>query len=115
MEAAPLFALAKNPIDNLGSGIQRRQLVRGSGLSIDQIMFEAGCGSLDGVHEHKISEASYILSGEFEVQIGNETRRLGAGDSYLIPAGVKNHVQCLKSGSYVLIKALETEHHPHDH
>lgn len=38
-------------------------------------------------------------------------RRVGAGDSYYVPAGTTHSVRCVKQGSYVLVKGTGG----HDH
>ena len=39
-------------------------------------------------HSHPQEQMGFILSGEIELTIGNETRRCGAGYAYHIPANV---------------------------
>ena len=49
---------------------------------------ELGPGASIGRHSHPGVEMGYVLEGEFDVMVGNESpRRVKAGDSYLIPAG----------------------------
>jgi len=44
----------------------------------------------DGVvplHSHPHEQAGVCLSGEFDLDVDGETRRIGPGDMYLIPGG----------------------------
>lgn len=50
--------------------------------------YEPGGVSGDG-HSHPDQEqAFYVLEGEIEVEVGDETHRLSAGDCVLLPRGV---------------------------
>jgi quercetin dioxygenase-like cupin family protein len=42
------------------------------------------------VHSHPHEQAGTLISGEFELTIDGETRRLKPGDSYIIPGGVEH-------------------------
>jgi quercetin dioxygenase-like cupin family protein len=42
------------------------------------------------VHSHPHEQAGTLISGEFELTIGGETRWLKPGDSYIIPGGVEH-------------------------
>ncbi len=41
-------------------------------------------------HSHPHEQAGTIISGEFELTIGGETRWLKPGDTYIIPGGVEH-------------------------
>ena len=41
-------------------------------------------------HSHPHEQTGTIISGEFELTIGGETRRLKPGDTYIIPGGVEH-------------------------
>ena len=42
------------------------------------------------LHQHPHEQAGTLLSGEFELTIGGETRWLKPGDVYLIPGGMEH-------------------------
>ena len=44
-------------------------------------------------HSHPHEQGGMILSGEIEFSIAGQTRRLNAGDLYLIPGGVEHSVR----------------------
>ena len=95
-------------------GIRQRALARGPMMRVDQFVFEAGATA--GGHAHGLEELGYVISGEFEMTLGGETRTVKGGDSYSLPAGVRHDIKCLKSGTYVLVKLTPpTESQPHDH
>ncbi len=41
-------------------------------------------------HSHPHEQAGTVISGEFEMTINGETRRLKPGDTYIIPGGVEH-------------------------
>jgi len=43
-------------------------------------------------HSHPHEQGGYVLAGELEFSIGEETRTLKPGDVYIIPGGVEHHV-----------------------
>jgi quercetin dioxygenase-like cupin family protein len=70
----------------------RKILGMGGTLMMVEVTFRKG--GVGEVHSHeKHEQVSYIVKGSFEVQVGDETRVLKAGDSfyagYHVPHGVK--------------------------
>ena len=49
-------------------------------------------GSTVPMHSHPHEQAGIVLDGEFDLTIGDETRRLRKGDMYIIPGGVQHTV-----------------------
>lgn len=45
-------------------------------------------GGSEGLIEHEGEEVGYVLEGEFEITVGEETFRLQAGDSFFFPSTV---------------------------
>lgn len=97
MPASNRFIFAeKTEIEDLGGGIKRQILGYDENLMVVKVWFEAG--SEGYVHRHPHTQVTYIESGEFEVQIGDEKRVLKAGDSYYIPPNIDHGAVCKKSG-----------------
>ena len=117
VQADALFRFASRPLEPVREGIRKRSLVLGSGLKADEIFFYEGTATT--AHAHPLEQGAYTVSGEFEVTLGSELRRVGPGDAYSIPAGLDHAVRCLKEGSYLLITALggatAGDDHGHDH
>ena len=100
-EGQSLFALAEEPKQTVWPGLDKRPLAAGPRLRIDEFFFDVGVHA--DRHSHTIEEAGYIVAGEFEFQLGDESRRLGSGDAWSVPAGVEHAVKCVRSGSYVVV------------
>ena len=53
------------------------------------------------LHRHPHVQASYIVSGRFEITIGDATNVMGPGDSFLIQSNLMHSVRCLEAGEIV--------------
>ena len=70
------------------------------GFDIDVITGEKGQmsfvtlepGATVPMHDHPHEQMGYIMEGDFEFTIGDETRRVKAGDKYVIPGGVTHGI-----------------------
>jgi quercetin dioxygenase-like cupin family protein len=82
--------------EDMGGGIVRQIL--GYDPSIMMVRVEFDKGAVGDVHSHIHSQIAYVESGEFEVFIDGETRRLGPGDSFYAPPNRDHGVVCLKPG-----------------
>jgi quercetin dioxygenase-like cupin family protein len=54
------------------------------------------------LHEHPHEQLGVVLSGEIEMQIGDERRALGAGDAYVIPGGTRHAAWAVRGPARVL-------------
>ncbi|WP_145047822.1 MULTISPECIES: cupin domain-containing protein [Paenibacillus] len=80
------------PAQVINATSSRKILGMGGTLMMVEVSFAKG--GIGEVHSHDQHEqVSYIVKGSFEVQVGEETRILRAGDSfyagYNVPHGVK--------------------------
>ena len=55
-------------------------------------------GGIGPMHEHYHSQVTYVVSGSFELTIGDETKILNGGDSFYIPPHVMHGAICLEDG-----------------
>jgi quercetin dioxygenase-like cupin family protein len=53
-------------------------------------------------HSHPHEQMGIVLSGKFELTIGEESRLLEEGDAYLIPSNVEHSVRVLESQACAL-------------
>jgi quercetin dioxygenase-like cupin family protein len=49
----------------------------------------------DPPHSHPHEQVSYVVSGEINLILGNETTRLGAGDIFTAPPNLPHSIQLL--------------------
>lgn len=56
-----------------------------------------------GPSTHTCAQISLVLKGEFDLEIGGETKRLSQGDAFYVPAGVRHSVSCVVSAPVEII------------
>lgn len=91
------FALdAELPWDGAGPGIRRKVLCFDAGVMMVRVMFESG--AVGAAHSHPHVQCSMVESGVFDVTISGETRRLGVGDSFLVPSNAVHDAVAVEAG-----------------
>jgi quercetin dioxygenase-like cupin family protein len=63
------------------------------------VYFELEPGDHLGVHSHSAEELLYVVAGEVEATVEDETERLGQGSLAVAPARVKHDVRCVGEGT----------------
>jgi quercetin dioxygenase-like cupin family protein len=66
----------------------KAQVAWGDRLMLSLVTLESG--STVPMHSHPHEQAGVVLEGEFDFTIGQETRRVKAGDTYIIPGNVQH-------------------------
>lgn len=61
-----------------------------------KVQFEQG--AIGSKHSHPHAQTTCIVSGSFEVEVGDEKKVLHAGDGFYIPPGTVHGVKCLEAG-----------------
>lgn len=84
------------PWESTGVGVRRQILGYDGQLMLVKVEFQEG--AIGAVHEHFHSQASYVASGKFEVQIDGEKQTLSAGDGFYISPDIPHGVLCLEAG-----------------
>jgi len=49
-------------------------------------------------HNHPHYQISFVMEGEFEIEIEGEKKRLKKGDAYVVPSNAMHAVKCLRKG-----------------
>ena len=80
----------------LGGGISRRILAYGDEIMSVEVAFEEG--AVGAMHTHPHSQISYVLEGEFEATLGDETKIIKKGDTYYTTPDLPHGVVCKKAG-----------------
>lgn len=93
------FAGYDQSLQQVAPGISRKILARGGRLMTVQVAFAAGVSSPPHAHPHE--QVSYIVSGRFEFQVGDEKRVLSAGDSVYIPPDRTHGVRALEAAALI--------------
>ena len=85
-----------------GNNVQRQVLGYDESLMLVKVKFEKG--AVGNLHSHQHIQSSYIVSGVFELTIGDEKKILREGDGYFVPSNVQHGCICLEAG--ILIDAF---------
>ena len=84
-------------INQLGGGVSRKILAYNTDMMSVEVRFDKG--AIGAVHTHPHVQISYVLEGSFEATIGNETKVISKGDTYITEPDVPHGVVCLESGA----------------
>lgn len=88
-----------HPWVDADEGVRRRVLAEDPALMLVEFRFDEG--AVGAPHRHPHVQTTFVRSGVFDFTVGGETRRLGAGDSLLIPSNVEHGCRALESGSLI--------------
>lgn len=80
-------------------GNRRRIVCYTEELMMVEFAFEEG--GEGWIHHHPHVQSSYVAEGTFDVTIDGRTERLTAGDSFIVPSGLKHGVKALEKGRLV--------------
>ncbi|MFC0185041.1 Cupin domain-containing protein [Pseudarcicella hirudinis] len=85
--------------EELGGGLSRKILAFDANLMMVKVAFEKG--GVGTLHSHYHTQMSYVESGSFEIEIGEEKQVLNQGDVYHIPPHLVHGAVCLEKGVLV--------------
>ena len=79
-----------------GEGVVRQVRAYDGQIMLVKVKFETG--AVGAPHTHYHSQASYIVSGKFELTIGDEKKVLVAGDGYYVEPDQIHGAVCREAG-----------------
>lgn len=82
--------------ETVGEGVQRQIMGYDDKIMLVNVKFDKG--GIGQMHEHYHSQVTYVVSGKFELTIGEETRTIKAGDAFYIQPHVMHGAVCLDAG-----------------
>lgn len=83
-------------LEDLGNGIKRKILAHDGNMMAVEVHFDTG--AIGSLHSHPHEQLTYVLSGEFEFTIGDETHLVKAGDTLYKKPDVVHGCICKKAG-----------------
>lgn len=84
------------PWEVVGEGVKRKIMAYDDTIMLVNVHFDEG--GIGPMHEHYHAQVTYVVSGEFELTIGGETKMMKGGDAFYIPPHVLHGAICKKSG-----------------
>jgi quercetin dioxygenase-like cupin family protein len=88
-------SVAELPEVSVAAGLVLQPLL-GSGLMVSFARYEAGAEA--PLHAHEEEQVFVVVDGEFDVTLGEETRRLTVGEAAVIPPWVPHRVRASDAG-----------------
>lgn len=82
--------------EQAGEGVVRRVLSYTDEVMVVQNHFQKG--AVGALHHHPHMQITYVVSGQFEFEIGGEKKVVNPGDSMLKKDGVEHGCVCLEEG-----------------
>jgi quercetin dioxygenase-like cupin family protein len=83
-------------IVDLGNGLRRKVLAHGGSLMGVEVYFDTGTAA--DLHSHPHEQLTYVVSGEFEFTIGNETKLVKVGDTLYKQPNIIHGCVCISAG-----------------
>jgi quercetin dioxygenase-like cupin family protein len=77
--------LADLPLERITDKISRRMMAGRQGMIV---WWQMKAGAVAGAHSHPNEQLVWMLKGQMELRIGEETRLMGPGDVAVIPGGI---------------------------
>lgn len=96
MSETPFVQCAEIAWEKAAEGVRRQVLGHGTDLMVVRVEFAAN--AVGALHHHPHRQATYVISGRFEVTVGDQTTELGAGDVFYAPADAEHGVKALERG-----------------
>ena len=87
---------SESEIEDIGGGLKRQILGYNHELMSVKVWFDKGAEGY--LHAHRHSQVSYVVEGEFHVNVGGNIKILKAGDSFFIPPNVEHGAICPTGG-----------------
>lgn len=77
-------------------GITRRILEHTPDLMTVAVRLEEG--AVAEAHSHPHIQSTYVLSGQYEFTVGDEVKKIGPGDTLMIPGNTIHSGHCIEAG-----------------
>ena len=92
--------MSQFPVVETGKDVTRQVMADHPDLMVVAFRFGAA-GAVGDLHDHPHIQSTYVQSGRFRFTLGEETREVAAGDSFVIPSGLTHGCVCLEPGMLV--------------
>jgi Uncharacterized conserved protein, contains double-stranded beta-helix domain len=96
IQSNPFFIATEEKVYTAGEGITRQFVGYDNSIMMVKVMFEKGAIGIQ--HQHPHAQTTYVVSGKFEMTIGDETKILQAGDGFYTEPDILHGCVCLEAG-----------------
>lgn len=98
-ESLPFILNSEAPFEDVGPGLKRQILGYNNEIMAVRAIFEKG--AVGELHKHAHSQVVYVVSGKFDVTVGDETKSLVAGDSFYVAPETMHGAVCKEAGDLI--------------
>lgn len=85
--------------EHVSEGVSRQIMGYDGQLMLVKVKFDKG--AIGSVHEHFHSQSTFVVSGIFEFQVGDEKKIVKAGDGIYMEPDVPHGCVCLEAGTLI--------------
>jgi quercetin dioxygenase-like cupin family protein len=85
--------------ETVGEGVRRK--IMGYDKDLMLVLVEFKKGSIGYLHKHPHTQVSYLVSGSFEVTVGQNKKTQKTGDCYFIPPNIEHGVVALEDSCLI--------------
>ena len=96
VQSNAFFIANEEKIYPAAEGITRQFVGYDNSIMMVKVMFEKG--AVGNAHQHVHAQTTYVVSGKFEMTIGDETKILCAGDGFYTEPDIMHGCTCLEAG-----------------
>ena len=96
---APFLFNDDIPWEEVAPGVKRQIMGYDDKIMLVKVVFDKG--GIGQAHQHYHSQVTYVVSGAFELTVGDETKTLKGGDSFYIPPNALHGAVCLEEGMLI--------------
>lgn len=89
----------ENSVKKVFKGVALDSLAMGDKSQVTKMNYVTG--NFASPHQHPNEQSGYVISGRYELTIGNEKHELTAGDSYSIPGNQIHSFKVIETGEVV--------------
>lgn len=89
----------EDSIKKVFKGVSLDSLALGEKSQVTKMNYVAG--NYASPHQHPQEQSGYVISGRYELTIGNERYELNAGDTYSIPGNQIHSFKVIEAGEVV--------------
>ncbi len=82
--------------EDVAPGMKRKIMGFDDKIMMVKVHFDKG--GVGVRHKHHHSQTTYIVSGKFEVSVGDDKKELNGGDGFYIPPDIEHGAVCLEEG-----------------
>ena len=89
----------KDAVKKVFKGVSLASLAMGEKSQVTKMNYVVG--NFASPHQHSNEQSGYVISGRYELTIGNEKYELSSGDSYSIPGNQVHSFKVIEAGEVV--------------